>query len=139
MGVAITELAKLHMYCFFYDQVIPSWGRDRVELLMTDTDSLMLEIKTRDLWRDIDKLNFYNGDWIEEEGNERMERLESSNQKQEKTQSLSLWVSAPRCTHLSLRAMSKPTCKPKVWERKHWRPSSTATTSSALPMAHLTL
>ena len=38
---------------------------------MTDTDSLMLEIKTRDLWEDIGKLNAYNGDWIEEEGNER--------------------------------------------------------------------
>ena len=38
---------------------------------MTDTDSLMLEIKMKDLWRDIAKLNAYNGDWIEEEGNER--------------------------------------------------------------------
>ena len=71
LGAAITELAKLHMYRFFYDQVIPSWGRDNVELLMTDTDSLMLEIKTKDLWGDITKINFYNGDWIEEEGNER--------------------------------------------------------------------
>ena len=59
------------MYWFFYDQVIPFWGRDRVELLMTDMDSLMLEIKTRDLWGDIDKLNFLNGDWIEQEGNPR--------------------------------------------------------------------
>ena len=71
LGAAITELVKLHMYRFFYDQVIPSWGRDNVELLMTDTDSLMLEIKTKDLWGDIAKINFYNGDWIEEEGNER--------------------------------------------------------------------
>ena len=38
---------------------------------MTDTDSLMLEIKTKDLWGDIAKINFYNGDWIEEEGNKR--------------------------------------------------------------------
>ena len=36
---------------------------------MTDTDSLMLKIKTKDLWGDIAKLNTYNGDWIEE-GNE---------------------------------------------------------------------
>ena len=71
LGAAITELAKLHMYQFFYDQVIPSWGRDNVELLMTDTDSLMLEIKMKDLWGDIAKINFYNGDWIEEEGNKR--------------------------------------------------------------------
>ena len=38
---------------------------------MTDTDSLMLEIKIQDLWGDIDKINFYNGDWIKQEGNER--------------------------------------------------------------------
>ena len=37
---------------------------------MTDMDSLMLEIKTKDLWGDIDKLNLYNGDW-KEEGNPR--------------------------------------------------------------------
>ena len=71
LGAAITELAKLHMYHFFYDQVIPFWKRENVELLMTDTDSLMLEIKTRDLLGDINKLNAYNGDWIEQEGNER--------------------------------------------------------------------
>ena len=70
LGAAITELAKLHMYCFFYDQVIPFWKRENVELLMTDTDSFMLEIKTKDLWGDIDKLNFYYDGWIEEEGNE---------------------------------------------------------------------
>ena len=57
-----------HFYC---NQVIPFWGHDNVELLMTDTDSLMLEIKTKDLWGDINKINFYNGDWIEEEGNKR--------------------------------------------------------------------
>ena len=42
-----------------------------------------------------------------------MERSESSNLRQAKTPSLSLWVSAPRCTPLSLRVMSKPTCVPK--------------------------
>ena len=62
LGAAITELAKLHVYRFYYEQVIPLWGHNRVELLMTDTDSLMLEIKMNALWGDIDKLNFYNGD-----------------------------------------------------------------------------
>ena len=71
LGAAITELAKLHMYQFFYDQVIPYWGCDNVELLMTDMDSLMLEIKTDDLWRDIHFLNLEYGDWIEEMGNPR--------------------------------------------------------------------
>ena len=71
LGAAITELAKLHMYQFYYDQVIPYWGHENVELLMTDTDSLMLEIKTDDLWRDIHFLNLEYGDWIEEMGNPR--------------------------------------------------------------------
>ena len=31
----------------------------------------MLEIKTKNLWGDIDKLNLYFGNWIEQEGNER--------------------------------------------------------------------
>ena len=48
----ITELlAKLHMYRFYYNHVVPHWGRDRVQLLMTDTDSLMLKVKkTKDIW-----------------------------------------------------------------------------------------
>ena len=66
-----TELAKLHMYQFYYDQVIPYWGCENVELLMTDTDSLMLEIKTDGLWRDIHFLNLGYGNWIEEMGNPR--------------------------------------------------------------------
>ena len=43
LGATITELAKLHMYRFYYTHVVPHWGRDRVQLLMTDTDSLMLK------------------------------------------------------------------------------------------------
>ena len=43
LGATITELAKLHMYRFYYNHVLPHWGRDRVQLLMTDTDSLMLQ------------------------------------------------------------------------------------------------
>ena len=89
LGAVITELAKLHMYRFYYDQVIPSWGYDNIELLMTDMDSLMLEIKMRDLWGDIDKLNLYFGNWIKRKATQGMGRLECSSQKQEKTQSLS--------------------------------------------------
>ena len=55
----ITELAKLHMYRFYYNHVVPHthWGRDRVQLLMTDTDSLMLKVKTKDIWADIKAFN----------------------------------------------------------------------------------
>ena len=63
--------------------------RENVELLMTDTDSLMLEIKTKDLWGDIDKLNMYFGNWIEQEAMSRMEILGSLRVRLVKTQSLS--------------------------------------------------
>ena len=46
LGATTTELAKLHMYRFYYNHVVSHWGRDRVQLLlMTDTDSLMLKVK----------------------------------------------------------------------------------------------
>ena len=58
LGATITELAKLHMYRFYYNHVVPHWGRDRVQLLMTDTDSLMLKVKkTKDIWADIKAFN----------------------------------------------------------------------------------
>ena len=86
------------MYWFFYDQVILIRKRENVELLMTDTNSLMLEIKTKDLWEDIDKLNFYYGDWIEEEGNERNGEIGVFKSETGKTPSLSSLGSMPRCT-----------------------------------------
>ena len=52
VGPCILELARLHMYRMLYDYVKPKWG-DRVELLMTDTDSLVLEIRTKDVYEDI--------------------------------------------------------------------------------------
>jgi len=45
------------MYRFYYNHVVPHWGRDRVQLLMTDTDSLMLKVKTKDIWADIKAFN----------------------------------------------------------------------------------
>lgn len=53
LGATITELAKLHMYEFYYDVIIDHFGADFVELCMTDTDSLLLNIKTLDIYKDI--------------------------------------------------------------------------------------
>ena len=61
MHATITELlTKLHMYRFYYNHVVPHWGRDRVQLLMTDTDPLMLKVKTKDIWADIKAFNREN-------------------------------------------------------------------------------
>lgn len=46
MGVTVTELAKLHMFEFYYD-VLWEHFKD-LKLLMTDTDSLAVEICTND-------------------------------------------------------------------------------------------
>ena len=43
IGVAILELAKLHMYNFHYNEMKPLFGKDLC-LLYTDTDSLLYEI-----------------------------------------------------------------------------------------------
>ena len=67
---------------------------------MTNTDSLMFKVKTKDIWGDITKLNFYNDDWIEQEGNEWNGEIGVFKSETGKTQSLSSWVSAPRCTPL---------------------------------------
>ena len=52
-GQAILDLSKLMMYEFLYDYVLPKWGFDNVRVVMTDTDSLLSEIKTDDLPKDI--------------------------------------------------------------------------------------
>jgi hypothetical protein len=53
LGATITELAKLHMYEFYYDVLIDYFGANFVQLCMTDTDSLLLNIWTGDIYSDI--------------------------------------------------------------------------------------
>ena len=52
LGCAILDLAKLKMYMFHYLFVKKMYG-DRARLLMTDTDSLMYEIQTDDVYDDL--------------------------------------------------------------------------------------
>ena len=44
LGCTITELAKLHMYEFYYDVLQEHFGWENLKLCMTDTDSLMVEV-----------------------------------------------------------------------------------------------
>ena len=58
LGAAITEYAKYLMFDFYYNILIPFYGDYRkVSLLFTDTDSLMLEIQTEDVYADIAEIN----------------------------------------------------------------------------------
>ena len=43
---------------------------------MTDTDSLMLKVKTKDIWADIKAFNREHENWIEDEGNPRNGQLD---------------------------------------------------------------
>ncbi|KAK3107369.1 hypothetical protein FSP39_012926 [Pinctada imbricata] len=52
VGQTILDLAKLVMYQYHYDFIKREYG-ERAELLFTDTDSLLYEIETEDVYKDI--------------------------------------------------------------------------------------
>lgn len=52
VGMSILDLSKHLMYDFYYNQMKAQY-RDRCQLLYTDTDSLLLEIQTEDVYGDI--------------------------------------------------------------------------------------
>ena len=52
VGFSVLELSKLHMYRFHYDVIAVKYG-SRAHLLFTDTDSLMYEIETEDIYADM--------------------------------------------------------------------------------------
>jgi hypothetical protein len=52
VGMSILDLSKLLMYDFYYNEMKKQYG-DNVCLLYTDTDSLLLQIQTDDVYKDI--------------------------------------------------------------------------------------
>ena len=57
LGASITEYAKFLMFHFYYAILQEFYGWEKVNLLFTDTDSLMLEIFTEDIFADIAEIN----------------------------------------------------------------------------------
>ena len=54
LGMCILDLSKVLMYVFHYDQIKNKYGNNS-RLLFIDTDSLMYEIKTEDVYEDFSK------------------------------------------------------------------------------------
>ena len=61
-GMTILDNSKILMYDFYYNHLKKQYGK-KCELLYTDTDSLLLEIETEDVYKDI-KANEYHYDTI---------------------------------------------------------------------------
>ena len=52
LGLSISEISKIIMYEFWYDYMKKKYG-DRVKLCNMDTDSLIMNIKTKEFYKDI--------------------------------------------------------------------------------------
>ena len=52
VGLCILDLSKLHMYQFHYDAIRAEYG-NRASLLFTDTDSLVYDISTANIYSDL--------------------------------------------------------------------------------------
>ena len=52
LGLSILEISKTLMYEFWYDYMKPKYNND-VKLCYMDTDSFIMNIKTKDLYKDI--------------------------------------------------------------------------------------
>ena len=51
-GLAVLDLSKLFMYTFYYNYIKEQYG-EKVQLLYTDTDSLVMLIETADIYEDM--------------------------------------------------------------------------------------
>ena len=52
LGACILETSKLHMYQFWYDHLKNKYN-NKVELIYTDTDSLIIQVETDDIYKDM--------------------------------------------------------------------------------------
>ena len=60
IGFTVLDLSKLLMYKFHYDKMLPTY-KTKIDLCFTDTDSLLYEIQTDDIYKDMKA----NSDWYD--------------------------------------------------------------------------
>ena len=54
LGMSVLDLSKILMYDFYYNKLLRQYS-ENIDLLYTDTDSLLLEIKTENLYKNMGK------------------------------------------------------------------------------------
>ena len=62
VGMCVLDLSKVLMYDF-HNNTIKAWYGDDSRLLFTDTDSLMYEIKTDDVYKDFQEISKQDDCW----------------------------------------------------------------------------
>jgi hypothetical protein len=55
VGFSVLDISKLVMYKFHYEEMKPRYG-DKIRLCFTDTDSLLYEVKTDDIFKDMQSM-----------------------------------------------------------------------------------
>ena len=60
VAATILDLAKLHLYYYYYDVLKPTFLPDKVSLLMTDTDSIIFSVKCSDFFDKYKKLPMFD-------------------------------------------------------------------------------
>ena len=56
LGFTVLELSKLHMYETYYDKLQPYFGQENIQLHYMDTGSFVLSVNTKDIVKDLKKL-----------------------------------------------------------------------------------
>ena len=56
LGFTVLELSKLLMYETYYDVLQPYFGQENIQLHYMDTDSFVLSVNTKDVIKDLKKL-----------------------------------------------------------------------------------
>ena len=52
--MSVLDFSKTLMYDFYYNKLLKHYGKN-ADLLYTDTDSLLLEIKTENVYKDMER------------------------------------------------------------------------------------
>ena len=60
VAATILDLAKLHLYSYYYDVLKPAFSPDKVSLIMTDTDSLIFSVNCKNFFQKYKKLPLFD-------------------------------------------------------------------------------